>query len=56
MMAYDPFFSEGFKMFSINGSYGSVQKISPKNTSTKENIKASKDDSKEDKSSKESKT
>ena len=52
----DPIFSEGFKMFSINGSHGSVRIIRPKNKSSKEDIKAAKDDSKEDKSSKESKT
>ena len=52
----DPLFSEGIKIFSINGSYGSGRIIRPKNKSTKEDIKAAKDDSKEDKSSKESKT
>ena len=51
----DPLFSDGFKIFSINGSYGSARIIRPKNKSSKGDIKVTKDDSKEGKSSKESK-
>ena len=36
MKANDPFFSGGFKIFSINGSYGSGRIIRPKNKILKE--------------------
>ncbi len=42
-------------MFAINRSYGSARIVRPKSKSSKEDIKAAKDDSKEAKSSKETK-